>query len=515
MYRLCLDCIIHVLTLYLLVFIISMLILKYGRQYLNFRSAMDQLPGDDDFHPILGNIHTFPGFNDAGLAWTYERVKKYKYFFRIYVTPFLASIFVYHPDTVKEVISSNSIKPRRLSPFLSSSYDMGVGWLGDGLITTNGHRWYRNRRLLTPSFHFDILKNYMNIYNDCSVHLLDNVSVSSKTGKSIDFQAVVGKYTLDVILRCAFSYKSNCQTDQQPGKYATAIAELQSMWMKRLITPVHYVDFIYKLTSEGRRFYSLCDVAHREAETIMKRRKSELESNPGLAGTRKVRDFLDTLLTARDEEGEGLSWTEIREEVDTFLFAGHDTTASAIMWTLVSLAQHPEHQDRVYAEVKAVFEGGEGQGQSEVRWEDLSRLQYTGQCIKEALRLHSAVPGTERVTTEDVVFNGHRIKKGTVVILHLWSLHHNPHVWENPHDFQPERFHPDNVVKMDPFQFIPFSAGSRNCIGQNFAMNEMKVAVAKVVNRFHLKADVTKPARHEMSITMKTSHGAYLFATER
>ena len=515
------------LTAYVLLAVCSVLLLKYGRQFLKFREAMNRLPGDDTFHPILGNFHTFPGMSEDGLAWIYERVNKYKYFHRVYVTPFLAPMLVYHPDTVRETIRA-SIKPRQLVSGLASSYDMGTPWLGDGLILTNGRRWHRNRRLLTPSFHFEILKNYMKVYNSCTVNFLENILVgSSKTGKSVDFQPLVSNYTLDVILRCAFSYHSHCQTGREPGEYAKAIAEIQHLWMKRLINPMFFVEFLYRLSPQGRRFYSLCDIAHREAEAIMKKRKQELDLDPdnlkgGGGGNRKARDFLDTLLTARDEQGNGLSWTEIREEVDTFLFAGHDTTASGIMWTLVSLARHPDHQELVYEEVKAAVvedtnstKVGQVDDDNEVKWEDLGKLQYTGQCIKEALRLHTAVPAIERFTIEDVVFDGHVIKKGTVVNIPLWALHHNPHVWDAPHDFQPQRFHPEKVAKMDPFQFIPFSAGSRNCIGQNFAMNEMKVAVAKVVRRFQLKVDEDRPVLREMSVTMKASHGAYLLATER
>jgi len=125
------------------------------------------------------------------------------------------------------------------------------------------------------------------------------------------------------------------------------------------------------------------------------------------------------------------------------------------------------------------------------------------------------VPAIERITTEDVWINEHRVPEGTRVTLHLWMLHHNPHLWHDPLTFNPARFDPDKVTAMDPFQFLPFSAGARNCIGQNFAMNEMKVTVAKLIQRFRLSADPERPAKHRMSITMKAEDGCFVYATER
>ncbi|XP_005112203.1 cytochrome P450 4F4 [Aplysia californica] len=497
------------LALYILVAVTCVLVVKYLRHFLEHRRTYSQLPGDNDLHWLLGNIHKYPGFNEAGLKFDFGKSEEFKYFHRIWVGPFLAVIQCYHPESIRKVINSSAPKPRNLSLF-SSSYDMGVSWLGEGLILTNGARWSRNRRLLTPAFHFDILKNYMKVYNSCVSLMQGQILEASKAGKSFDLQSLVHKCTLDVILCCAFSYQSNCQTEEEASEYINAIEELQVRWSERTLNPLQYIEFMYKLTPGGRRFYHLCDIAHREAEGLIAKRQKELAGNPDAVGQRKVRDFLDTLLTARDEEGKGLTPLEIRDEVDTFMFAGHDTTASGIMWTLVSLSQHPDYQDQVYREVKAVL--GD---RKELQWEDLSELPFTTQCIKETLRLHSTVPVVERSLTEDITINGHTLPAGSRVALQLWMLHHNPHVWDEPFKFKPDRFHPNKVAKMDPYQFVPFSAGSRNCIGQNFAMNEMKVTVAKIINDFQLRPDADRVIEHKTSVTMKASEGAYMYATPR
>ncbi|KAH9496501.1 hypothetical protein Btru_043196 [Bulinus truncatus] len=366
---------------------------------------------------------------------------------------------------------------------------MAVQWLGEGLLIANGAKWSRSRRLLTPAFHFDILKQYLDIYNQCGDLLMGRIKEKSKSNKPIDLYPLINLDALDIILRCAFSYKSNCQISKSPR---------------------YFNEFTYSLTSHGRTYYKLCAFAHQVAEEIIEKRRKELENDPSQAQQRKVKDFLDTLLTARDENGVGLSLLEIRNEVDTFLFEGHDTTASAMTWTLYSLAEHPEHQERVYEEIMEVL-----QGRERLEWGDLSKLEFTTMCIKEGLRLHAPVPYIERTLIEDCPVNGHILPEGSRVGIQLYALHHNPHVWENPFEFIPERFHPDNQKNMDPFQFVPFSAGSRNCIGQNFAMNEMKITISKVIQNFKLSLDPAIKARRMPIVTMKPEKGAFVYANAR
>jgi len=495
------------LSLYISLAIGCILIAKYIRDYFNFRRRFNELPGDTDIHPLLGNFHSFPGLKEECLTWYYERVDKYKYFERLWAGPFSCILLAYHPETVKEVIRA-STKPRNPGGLIASSYDMGTGWMGEGLILTNGQRWFRNRRLLTPSFHFEILKTYIEVYNSCSDILFEQMLKLSKSEQSLDLESLLNKYTQDIILRCAFSLESNCQTEKET-EYAEAINELQQLWMERALNPMHFFEIIYRHSAKGKRFKQMCNVAHVHTEAIIRKRQASIDSKT-VVSERKYRDFLDTLITARDDQGNGLTFEEIRNEVDTFLFAGHDTTASGIMWTLVSLAQHPHYQEQVFNEVKEVL--GD---RDEVTWEDLSRLQFTTQCIKESLRLHTTVPGIERVTTEDITLNGYKINSGTTVVLQFWCLHHNPHVWDEPLKYLPDRFSADNVAKMDPFQFVPFSAGSRNCIGQHFALNEMKVSVARVIKRFVLSPDQDKPILHHLKLTMKSVNGAFVFASFR
>ena len=239
----------------------------------------------------------------------------------------------------------------------------------------------------------------------------------------------------------------------------------------------------------------LCNFVHQYAEKVIAKRRMDLQhvkrgdtKNESLqkevSKSRKYLDFLDIRLTAVDDDGNGMCDLHIRNEVDTFLFEGHDTTTSGMSWTLYCLGQHPEHQDKVRQEVRGVL-----MGRDRLEYDDLKDLKYTTWCIKEAMRLYPPVFFFFRSTTEEVELNNFLIPKDVSIAIWTFLIHRNVQVWERPNEFDPLRFLPANMEKHDPYDYIPFSAGSRNCIGQNFAMNEMKVVVGTIVNQFLLKVD--------------------------
>ncbi|XP_059152541.1 ultra-long-chain fatty acid omega-hydroxylase-like [Physella acuta] len=458
---------------FLLAAVLFYVFIKKRKALIEYNKTFAKFPISTKFRWITGTLHDFPGINEEGLEYLLERVKKNCYCHFEWYGPVTPVLFAYHPESVRPVFKSSAGKPRGY--FLASTYDMGIRWLGEGLVLTNGDRWARNRRLLTPAFHFDILKPYLSIYQTCSDILIEKLTKLCKKGEPINIYPLINLDTLDVILRCAFSYESNCQIDRSNNNYSTLITDLQNLWTARSLTPVHFIDLFYKFSSDGKKFHKLCEAAHKFAEEVIEKRKRQLAKE---VSNRKFKDFLDILLIARDEDGKGLSPLEIRNEVDTFMFEGHDTTASGMTFALYELAKHPEYQEKVYEEVVRVLDGRE-----HLEWNDLPKLEVTTKCIKESLRLHPAVPYIERETVEDCSINGQILPKGTRIAIHIWLLHHNPHIWKNPDEFNPERFNPDNQVKLDPFQFVPFAAGQRNCIGQNFAMNEMKTTICKIIKK--------------------------------
>ncbi|CAH1271843.1 CYP4F12 [Branchiostoma lanceolatum] len=452
------------------------------------------------YHWLHGNMHLTGGYlGEQYLSMTRQTVEKHPRAHSFWLAGFLANITVTHPVTIKQLLKVSTKK--------SADYDQLRPWLGNGLIMSAGDVWKVHRRLLTPAFHFDILKQYVSVYNRAAGQMIENISKYTGKEESFEMFQQASLCTMEVILQCAFS--GGEMPEQTKNEYVEAVKRIGILQVERDFNPL-YVLFtaIYHLSPGGREFLRLCDFVHDTAGSIIKRRRQELESNPEILAEKKRLDFLDILLTARDEDGRGLTDLEIREEVDTFLFAGHDTTASTLSWTLYSLAQHPHHQDKVREEVDQILAGRE---EDTIEWEDLHKLPYLTMCLKEAMRLHSPVPFISRTVTEDTVIDGVHIPEDSYIGIHLYGLHHNPGIWGPQHmEFDPSRFHPDRMKDIDSHAFMPFSAGQRNCIGQNFALNEEKVILARLLRKFTFALDPARPVEKDMIVVMKTRHGMWM-----
>ncbi|KAK7478152.1 hypothetical protein BaRGS_00030599 [Batillaria attramentaria] len=490
------------------------------RAYFKFFNA---LPGETDFSWIWGNLHKMRGKStEERLTHQYNRMLRFPKFTRFWVGPFRANIGLHHPSTVKEILKSSGPfraiiglhHPDSIRELLKTSepkpsmYYFALPWLGTGLLLANGERWARSRRLLTPAFHFDILKPYVGISNRAADLLVNRIAKHAEKKANFEVFGHISLCTLDVILQCAMSYQGDIQLKGETDPYVLAVNELSDLWFERGRNPFLYNDFIYGLTKNGRRFLKQCDFVHSLSERVIQTRKEKLEKE----GPSKKRylDFLDILLTAKDETGKGLTDLEIRNEVDTFMFEGHDTTASAISWILYSLAKHPEYQQKVQAEIDEVL--GDRQ---DVEWTDLPKLEYLTQVIKEGMRLHCPVPFIQRQLTQPTTIEGVTLPVGTYCTIHLLNLHHNPLVWPDPWTFDPDRFHPDNMKDKDTYAFVPFSAGPRNCIGQHFAMNEEKVVLSRLLHKFTFTLDKDHVVKRKVAAVMRAETGIKMFATPR
>lgn len=189
-------------------------------------------------------------------------------------------------------------------------------------------------------------------------------------------------------------------------------------------------------------------------------------------------DLLDLLLTSVHQDGCALDDDEILAQSVTFMSAGFGTTTTALTATLYCLAQHQEYQDRCVAELESVAAGGE------LEWSNLNELKFLYACFQEATRLYPPVPGIARDLDEAIDIDGRVVPAGTTVIASIYGVHHNPDVYPDPEEFDPSRFDADKSTKRDPYSWLIFSAGPRNCIGQKFAEMESKIVLAKLLRRF-------------------------------
>ncbi|MGH0171919.1 UNVERIFIED_CONTAM: hypothetical protein FKN15_062139 [Acipenser sinensis] len=444
---------------------------------------------------------------EEGLQAVDELVRTHVHSCSWWLGPFYPLLRFFHPDYIKPLLmapASIVVKDELFYGFLRP-------WLGNGLLLSNGERWARHRRLLTPAFHFDILKLYMEIFNKSTdiMHAKWRHLLAEGTS-CLDMFDQVSLMTLDSLLKCTFSYDSNCQ--QKPSEYIAAIFELSTLVKQRQFHLPHHLDFLYRRSEEGRRFARACAIVHQFTSAVVRQRKAALQSQQELgeellAKKGKVTDFIDVLLLSKDEDGNGLSDEEIKAESDTFMFEGHDTTASGISWILHNLSQHPEYQELCREEINTLLAGRDSE---EIEWNDLSQLPFTTMCIKESLRLHPPVNAVTRRFTKDIKVPEDRlIPSGNICLVSIYGTHHNPVVWPEPEVYNPYRFDPENAQGRSSYAFIPFSAGPRNCIGQNFAMAEMKVVVALTLRRFRVSPH-TKEVRRKPELVLRAEGGLWL-----
>ncbi|CAH1238156.1 CYP4F2 [Branchiostoma lanceolatum] len=387
--------------------------------------VLKQFPGPPT-HWLYGNLHQYNLPKQEGLFQALDFAERYGKAFRLCWGPVRPCLTTVHPDTAKQILRKSDPKPA------GAGYAFIIPWLGDGLILSKGAQWSRDRRLLTPAFHFEVLKPYVTVYNEAADILLRKLETCSKSGESFETFSVLSLCTLDIILRCACSYQDDIQTKGASHPYVAAIKDLMRIIFHRAVSPQLHPDFIFYLTKEGQDFKKLCAYVHQLADNIIAKRRQTLEDSKESGeedltkSRRRHLDFLDILLHAQDEDGNTLSDVEIRNQVNTFMFAGHDTTASTTSWVLYSLATHPEHQDRVYQEVQDILGGRDP---PHLEWEDLPKLNYLTLCIKEAMRLHCPVPIIGRQISAPIEVEGKVLPEGTITDVNIWNIHHNPAVW--------------------------------------------------------------------------------------
>ncbi|XP_067829299.1 cytochrome P450 4F3 isoform X2 [Heptranchias perlo] len=445
--------------------------------------------------------------SEEGLNLVNEIVKHNVYCCVTWFGPIYPIVRLFHPTYIKCVLLASA----PIAPKDELFYGFLKPWLGEGLLVSKGKRWARHRRLLTPAFHFHILKPYIKIFNQSTSILHDKwYRLISEGALSLEMFEHVSLMTLDSLLKCTFSYDSNCQL--KSTDYIAAIYELSTLVVKRERYLPYHIDFIYKLTSSGKRFERACNLVHAYSLDVVQRRQEILKEQGAEAWLQskrgKVMDFLDILLLSKDEDGNGLTDEEIQSEADTFMFEGHDTTASGISWVLYNLARHPEYQRKCREEIEQLIKE---KGMAELEWDDLSQMPFTTMCIKESLRLHPPVTTIARCCTEDIKLPDARvIPKGNICLISIYGTHHNPAVWSDPEVYDPYRFDVTNSDKRAPHSYVPFSAGPRNCIGQNFALSEMKVVVARTLYRFQLALDESQEVRRKPELILRTEKGIWL-----
>nr|AFH35031.1 cytochrome P450 4C [Portunus trituberculatus] len=370
----------------------------------------------------------------------------------------------------------------------SRDYSFLHPWLGTGLLTSTGRKWHSRRKMLTPAFHFKILEDFVEVFNSQSHKMLTKLK-GKADGRPFDVFPFITLCTLDIICETAMGININAQ-DNSDSEYVNAVYGIGALVQYRQTRPWIQPDLLFRLFGYAKQHDEYLRILHSFSYSAIDNRRKEYqlaklkdkEEDEDVIGKKRRLAFLDLLLNYSETQT-SLSNEDIREEVDTFMFEGHDTTAAALNWSLYLLGCHPEIQAKVHEELDSLF----GDSDRPVTMADLREMKYTENCIKEALRLFPSVPFLARELREEAVINNYRIPVGTTVMVVTYRLHRDPEQFPDPETFDPDRFLPENVAKRHPYSYVPFSAGPRNCIGQKFALMEEKIVLSSIMRHFRVE----------------------------
>lgn len=316
-------------------------------------------------------------------------------------------------------------------------------------------------------------------------------SLQNSIGQEADIVPIATQFTLNTICESAMGVELSSLGNNGEA-YRKNIYEVGRLLLFRLLKPWLMIDWIYSLLGYRKQLNAVLKPVHDFTKSIVAERKSNFSDITGAARkeevdcneniyfrTKKRYAMMDTLLQAQrqgliDDEG-------IIEETDTFTFAGHDTTSSAISFIVLLLAHHPEAQDSIFDEIRSIADTAD-----ELSIDDFSKFEYLDRVIKESMRIYPPVTFISRKLSEDFQHDGFVQPKGTRVNIHIFDVHRDPLIFPDPEKFDPDRFLPENYASRSNFAFIAFSAGMRNCIGQRFAMLELKMVVTKLVWNFKI-----------------------------
>ncbi|KAG8244664.1 hypothetical protein J6590_017609 [Homalodisca vitripennis] len=511
-----------------LVFCITWPTITLVRDWLRVFLRVQHLPGPQG-HPIFGNVKEYLSrhrFFQYAAKWR----EHFPAFHKTLVL-FHPLIIVQSPDAVQAILSRKHKHNEK-----GMIYQGLRSLLGEGLITSKGDRWHSHRKLITPTFHFNILESFVDVFvartadfmKDLNIFLADN-DLSEKFN---DISPFTRKLTLDFICETAMGTPADSNRLHHK-EIVNAMHRLEEIGIYRMVRPWLLSDFIFQFTAKGREERKYRHILHSFTDQVIRRRRQALQAQEEFGYIedcpKKRAIFMDLLITS-SRGGSLLSDQDIREEVNTFMFAGQNTTQLAINYCLYLLGENPqiqwsEHdhfkdtlviamsnkeliplncdisvatgscslmlveialyvQAKAYAELYEIF----GDSDRQPTMEDLKAMKYLENCIKEALRLFPSVPVIARKLTEDEVFGKYTLPRGADVLVLPYVLHRDASQFPDPERFNPDNFLPEAVKLRHPYAYIPFSAGPRNCIGQKFAILAEKTVLSAILRKYKISS---------------------------
>ncbi|KCV68786.1 hypothetical protein H696_04205 [Fonticula alba] len=466
----------------------------------------------------------------------------------------IGTVFLHSPEHIKTILGSTSAHTKK-----GWMYNMVSPWLGGGLLLSHGKEWTEHRELITPSFksaNLEALLDIMDAQARVLVAKIKEIIAASPPGHNFNVYNNIVTCALDIICETAMGIDLKSQNSHEHDAYIEAIKFMTGMLLKRAFSPLLRNDLLFSLSRHGAQFRHHLKVLHGMTSRVMRARRRLLQETPALAmaagfrisdpgpttpvhgptggqgtGTAgrpatspdlghmdsgdedlgitwkdeaRLRPvFLDHMLAAQatrrgDPAAKQITDEDIMREVDTFMFAGHDTMSTFLGWATYCAAQYPAQSAAAIQELGDFatrfglldhpLKSSTERIDVPVRYttRDLLRgLPHTDSFVQEVMRMYPSVPQLGREVTEPVQLGAHTLPVGTQVVIHVWALHRSPKVWgPTSHQFDPSRFDDFKATSSRMYDFIPFSRGVRNCIGSTFASIEQRVLLAHLLSNF-------------------------------
>ena len=396
---------------------------------------------------------------------------------------------VSEPEGVKRVLQENY--KNYIKGF---GYDKLAPVLGNGLLLSEGEFWRRQRKLSQPAFHRQRLMRFGEMMVQTTEEAIDSWVKNGDQGP-IDISHEMMKITLKVVGETLLSEKVGNTAD----RVSEALDILLPQANKRILALIHLFEGVP--TPWNKKFRNAIKTLNEIIHGIIEERRKTGEDKG---------DLLSMLMQAQDEDtGEQMSNQQLRDEVMTIFLAGHETTATTLSWTLYLLSKHPDVRKKCEEEVKRTLNG------RKANFEDTHRLPYLTQVIQESMRLYPPAWIFSRQTLEADEICGYHIPKGSIVLVSPYAIHHWDRFWENPEGFDPERFTEEKNEKREKYSYIPFSAGPRQCIGNNFAMMEAQLILATILSKVECNLVPGYKIEPEPLITLRPKNGIMMRIIEK
>lgn len=404
-----------------------------------------------------------------------------------------------HPDDVKHVLQENNKNYPKI-PLVDNKFKRISG---EGLLTASGPHWMKQRRLSQPAFHRQRIAGFGTIMTDTTAKALERWQRVADTGQTLDMRYEMMRISLDVMSETLFAADMSAHADMV-SEAVSVMFEHTHTRLNAVVDPPLNVPI-----PSNRRFLRSRENLDRMVYDLIRERRQRKDA-------KDTGEFLSILMDVRDEDtGAGMSDVEIRDEIMTFIFAGHETVSTGLTWVLVLLSQHPGVRRRMHAEIDAVLGGRTPTP------EDVPKLRYTSMAIDEAMRLYPPIWLIARQPLEDDEIGGYHVPAGTFVFVPPYVVHRNPEFWTNPEGFDPERMAPEAQQGRHRYAYYPFGGGPRKCIGDYFGLLEMQLVVPMLLQSFDLELVPGHPIEAQPAVSLRVKDGlpmtvhTYKTATEQ